>query len=267
MEGGHVAQLAPYLTNHSISVLMLMFWPSALIASRAGLLRAHKYMALLAATLVTATVFASEHATSGVAFLGAGLTFALFAGRSKLAMPLVIAGWVAANLLVIPVISALYRVEAHRTPWLPHSAQQRVVIWHYTSEQIPKAPFFGVGIGTARAEREADDPDAPAIPGTTFRLMPSVHSHNAYLQIWYETGAVGAFIFLGLGLVVLRSLAKLPTDVQPYLAATFSAGALQIATSYSIWAPWLMASLAMAAIFATLGRSIPNDVARWPPRP
>jgi O-antigen ligase len=259
MEGGSVAQLAPYLTNHSICVLTLMFWPAALIASRAGLLRARNYMTLLAATLVTATVFASEHAASVVAFVGAGVTFALFRGHSKLAMPLVIAGWVAANLLVVPVVSALYNTETYRVPWLPYSAQHRVVIWQQTSEQIFKAPLFGAGIGTARALREAVDVGAPVVPGTKFRLSPSLHSHNAYLQVWYETGAVGAFIFLGLGLVVLRSLAKLPTDVQPYLAATFSAGALLIATSFSIWAPWLMASLAMASIFAALGQSIPES--------
>jgi hypothetical protein len=31
-----------------------------------------------------------------------------------------------------------------------------------------------------------------------------------------------------------------------------------IATAYSIWAPWFMASLAMAAIFAGLGAALPQ---------
>jgi O-antigen ligase len=259
MEGGYVAQLAPYLMNHSIGVVTLMFWPAALIAGRVGLLRAHKFMALLAVTLVTATVFVSEHATSAVALVGAGVTFALFRACSKLAVPLVIAGWVAANLLVLPVVSALYSAEAYRTPWLPYSARHRVVIWHYTSEQILKAPLFGVGIGTPRAQRDVAHAEAPVVPGTAFRLSAHGHSHNGYLQVWYETGAVGAFIFLGLGLVVLRAVAKLPTDVLPYLAATFSAGALMIATSFSVWAPWLMASLAMASIFGALGKSLPES--------
>ncbi len=46
--------------------------------------------------------------------------------------------------------------------------------------------------------------------------------------------------------------------MQPYLAATFAAGALLIATAYSIWAPWFMASLAMASIFAALGAGLPE---------
>lgn len=259
MGGGHLVQLAPYLTNASISVLTQMFWPVALIASRLGLLRKRRCLGLLAAAVVTATVFASEHATSQVALVGAGVTFALFRARLKLAMPLVTTGWVAANLLVVPVVWVLYNADAYRTPWLPYSARDRIVIWGYTSGQIPKAPFFGVGINTGRAVREEAHAEGALAPGTTFRLSPSLHTHNAYLQVWYETGAVGAFILLGLGFVILRSLTKLSTDVQPFLAATFSAGALLIATSYSIWAPWFIASLAMASIFAVLGKSLPDN--------
>jgi O-antigen ligase len=256
--GGEAVRLAPYLTNASIGVLTLAFWPMALIAARLGLLRAWKGPALIAAAVVGATVLASEHGTSQVAFVGAGLTFALSRMRLQLATPLLIAGWVAATLLVVPAVSLLYSAEAYRAPWLPESARHRVVIWQATAEQIPKAPLLGAGIGSARVLREAAARDGLTAPGTTFKLSPSLHSHNAYLQVWYEAGAVGALILLGLGLVVLRSLTRLPEDAQPFLAATFAAGALLIATAYSIWAPWLMASLAMAAIFATLGAALPK---------
>jgi hypothetical protein len=47
--------------------------------------------------------------------------------------------------------------------------------------------------------------------------------------------------------------------VQPYLAAAFVCGALLIASAYSIWAPWFMASLAMASIFALLGIALPES--------
>jgi hypothetical protein len=42
------------------------------------------------------------------------------------------------------------------------------------------------------------------------------------------------------------------------LAATFVTGALLAATSYSVWAPWLMASLAMVCVFAGLGTALPT---------
>jgi O-antigen ligase len=267
MEGAQLARLAPYLTNANISVLTLMFWPAALMATRFGLLQtAHRWLAITVSGIVIATVFASENATSQVAFVGAAVTFLLFRVRPKLAMPLMIAGWVSACLLVVPVSSALFGAEVHRAAWLPESARHRVVIWRYTSEQIRKAPLLGAGVSTSRALHEAAGGERPMVPGTAFRLSPSWHSHNAYLQVWYETGAIGALISLGLGLLVLRTLTRLPPDVQPYLVATFAAGALSIATSYSIWAPWLMASLAMASIFATLGAAVAESEPLRPPR-
>jgi hypothetical protein len=255
---GRLAQLAPYLANASVSALTLMFWPAALLISRLGLAPALKYAALIASIAMAATVLASEHASSQVAFLGAGAVFTLFCLRPKIAMPMVVASWVAANVLVVPVASLLYMAEAYRAPWLAPSARHRVVIWHYTSEQIHKAPLFGVGINTARALNDARDPQVQLAPGTPFHLSTNRHSHNAYLQVWYETGAVGAMLMLGLGLLVLRALRTFSTDVQPYLAATFAACALLVASAYSIWAPWFMASLALSSVFAALGAALPR---------
>jgi O-antigen ligase len=242
-----------------------MLWPALLITNRLGLLLqpATKILAIVVFATVTATVLASEHATSQVAFVGAGVAFLLVRVRPKLAMPLLATGWVAANLLVVPIASALYSAEFHRATWLPHSAQHRVLIWRHASEGISNAPFLGTGIGTPRALRYADVSEGLVSPESKSLPSPSLHSHNAYLQVWYETGAVGAFIALCLGGLILRSLARFPVDVQPHLAATFVACALAVATAYSIWAPWFMATLAMASILASLGAALPGkDAAR-----
>jgi O-antigen ligase len=127
------------------------------------------------------------------------------------------------------------------------------VIWRQTAAQIPEAPILGAGMGAARAFHGGQGATAPLVPGTGFQLSTSLHSHNAYLQVWYEAGLVGAVLMLGLGLTVLAGLRAFPVTVQPYLAATFVGGALLMATAYSIWAPWFMGALAMTAIFAALG--------------
>lgn len=256
MQGGQLAHLAPYLPNTSICVLAAMLWPAALMASMLGLRRAHRCAALILFVVAVATVFASEHATSQVALVGAGIAFVLFRLRPRLAMPIVIAGWVAANLLVVPAAWLLYSADAYRASWLPQSARERVVIWRYTADQIHKAPLFGAGVATARALHETREGESQRAPGTHFRLSTSLHSHNAYLQIWYEAGAVGAVIMLSLGLMALRGLGAFSAEVQAYLAATFVACALLAASAYSIWAPWFMASLAMTAIFAALGAAL-----------
>jgi hypothetical protein len=253
MEHGHLAWLAPYLPNANIAVLTFMFWPAALLVRSLRLRRGLRYVALAGAGVVAVTVLASEHASSQVAFAGAGTVFGLACLRPKRAMSVVVAGWIAANLLVVPAAWLLYSTDAHRAQWLPVSARHRVVIWRHTAEQVHKAPLLGAGVAAARA---MDDARGPVAPGTDFKLSTSLHSHNAYLQVWYEAGAVGAAIVLGFGLAVLWGLRAFAAEVQPYLAATFSGCALLVASAYSIWAPWFMASLAMAAIFAALGAAL-----------
>jgi hypothetical protein len=258
IEPGQPARLASYLPNASIGVLTLTFWPVMLAASRLGLLHRWRLPAALAIVALAAIVFSSEHQTSQLAFAGAGAMFVLARLRPKLAMPALVAGWVAAHLAVVPVAYLLYSANAYRAPWLPESARQRIVIWRATAEQIPKAPLLGAGIGAARVVHVAQDATGVMAPGTQFHLSTGLHSHNAYLQVWYEAGAVGAAIMLGLGLTVLRTLRTFPVAVQPYLAAAFAGCALEAATAYSIWAPWFMASLAITALFAGLGAALPR---------
>ncbi len=58
---------------------------------------------------------------------------------------------------------------------------------------------------------------------------------------------------LGIGLLVLRAIGAHSPQSQPYLYATFVSYALLAASSFSIWAPWFMAALALPASWATLG--------------
>ena len=156
-------------------------------------------------------------------------------------------------MLVVPLATLAYHSELYLAAWMPHSAQHRIVIWGHTSNQIAKAPILGSGINTARALNDPAGYDAPLAPGSDFRLTTGLHSHNVYLQAWYETGAVGALLLLAIGLLVLSALTRAPRDVQPYLYATFATCALLGGTSFSLWQPWFMASFGFAAGFAMLG--------------
>jgi O-antigen ligase len=254
VQGDAVGSLEPHLLNFSMTALALLFWPAALALSRLEVSRGRQAASLFGLALAAAAIFRSEHATSKIAFLGAAAGYAAWWVAPKLARRSALIGWIAMTLLVAPLATLAYTNELYLASWLPGSARQRIVIWGYTSGQIAKAPLLGAGVSTARALHNRDD--APRAPGSKYRLTTGWHSHNGYLQAWYETGAVGVLFVLGLGVLVLRSLAIAEAGVQPYLYATFISCAVVAGSSFSLWAPWFMASLALAAVFAVLGSEL-----------
>jgi O-antigen ligase len=265
VENGHAISAYAYLLNRSISVLALLFWPTLFIIDRLAIAPARRRWLLLALLPAATAILGSAHATSKMAFLGAAALFGLSRYFPQFASRLTLGAWVAAMLLVVPLAAASYAAKFYQVSWLPMSAQQRIVIWGYTSGQIGKAPILGSGIGSARALNELENPDVPRAPGTDFELTTHVHSHNAYLQIWFEAGAVGALLFLLSGVLVLHRCAAAPTVMQPYLFSSFAAGALLAASSFSVWAPWLLASFAMTAIFVGLALALaPSALSQGP---
>jgi O-antigen ligase len=202
---------------------------------------------------IIAAIFTSRHATSKIAFIGASIAFVGFQLWPITMRRATTWGWIAVIALVIPLALLAYQSKLYHSTWLPRSAQHRIVIWGYTSQQIAKAPIFGAGIATTRALEELQRNDTPFAPGSDFKLATEWHPHNVYLQIWYEAGAMGAAILLSIGLLVLRTLPGAPAKTQPYLYSTFVTCALMGASSFSLWQPWFMASFAFVAGFAMAG--------------
>lgn len=82
------------------------------------------------------------------------------------------------------------------------------------------------------------------------KLKPyrAIHPHNAYLQIWYELGAVGAGLFLAAGLSIMTSLSKLLPHQRPYMYATAAATTVMLFASYGLWQVWFIGLLGFAAL-------------------
>jgi hypothetical protein len=251
--GDWVTFVHPFFLNRSVAALTFLFFPTLLAILLWPPAERRRPWVWLGLALVAVAVFASHHATSKIAFLGASATFLAYRLSPKLTRRTLTAGWIATVLLAVPAASFAYHSGLHLASWMPRTAQHRIVIWGYTSEQLLRAPILGAGVHTARALHNPDDHDAPRAPGSEFRLSTGLHSHNGYLQTWYEAGGVGALFLLAIGLLVLRSLATAPAPAQPYLFATFVACALAGGSSFSLWQPWFVASFGLAAIFASLG--------------
>lgn len=266
--GGWVVYVQPYLLNRSVVALMVLLWPAVLLLVL--LARSLRWRLLHAAAVVPALVAAglSAHATSKVALVGSGLVFALFWVSPAAARRATLAFWLVATLLVVPLALLAYGQQLHTWNSLAFSARERLVIWGHTAGQVSKAPLLGVGINTPRILHERQRSEAaPRALGSDIRLATSIHSHNIYLQAWYETGAVGAILLLASGLLVLRSLAGPSRRAQPYLYATFMACALIGASSFSLWQPWFLAAFGFAALFAALGAELAERLERISRRP
>ena len=251
VEDGWVIHLEPYLINRNVTVLTLLFWPT-LLAIRLVSSQGRPRFLLAGLVPVAVAILGSKHATSKIAFVGSAITFGALAHSPAAARRGVVLGWIAIIMLVIPIATLMYRSELYLASWLPRSAQHRIVIWGYTSQLLGKTPIFGAGIDAARALNDSDS-YAPFAPDSDFRVTTGHHSHNVYLQAWYETGAFGALMLLAIGLLICKSLAQASQDAQPHLYATFVTCALLAGSSFSLWTAWLMASLGLLAGFAMVG--------------
>jgi O-antigen ligase len=266
VEAGRVTYFQPYLLNRSVAALALTVWPALLVLERLALVPWQRNLLVGGLFLTPVAILASHHGTSKMAFAGAAVVFAV--GRMispRWARHLLIAGWITATVLVVPLAWLAYGSQLHLVPWLDYSARHRVVIWKQAADEIAKAPVLGAGLGTPRALRQPGLEGVPRVPGTNIPLAIPLHSHNAYLQVWYETGAVGAALLLVLGLLLVRAIGAMPARLQHHSCAIFAACAILSATSFSIWAAWLMSALALTPIFAALGAALHARDAGEPP--
>ncbi len=162
-----------------------------------------------------------------------------------------IAGYIAAA----PVFYAgLIRALDPVAPSLPASFRSRLWSWETVIARSSEAPFAGHGMGATRSWKEtfASRPDWLAqLPDswTTYPIVPG-HPHNMALQMWVETGMIGA-VLAALSLVALAFHLPRPADLSPEIrfAVAGLAGAATVIFSfaYSLWNEGFWASLALAA--------------------
>lgn len=162
-----------------------------------------------------------------------------------------IAGYIAAA----PVLYAfLIRTLDPVAQSLPASFRSRLWSWETVIGRMSDAPFTGHGMNASRGWTEtfASRPEWLAqLPDfwSNYRIVPG-HPHNMALQIWAETGMIGA-VLVALALVALGFHLPRPAEMRPEIryAAAGLAGAAAIICSfaYSLWNEGFWGSLALAA--------------------
>lgn len=235
-------------------VMLALLWPAiAWILSSKAAWRWPFAISLLAGASFASLQF-GQHSNLlglciGATFFGLALCLPRFA---ILLSSLGLAGWLA----IAPFATLAVTGSIQAPAWLPHSWDVRLGIWRYTSERILEKPVFGHGLEAARATTEMT-----AYDGESFRVIP-VHPHSASLQIWYESGAIGAA--LAITLLVCMGLQLSRAYSTPRLQAAAAASVIAMLGSmanigWSLWQEWWMATIILSGILvAALGNQVPR---------
>jgi len=249
---GWVVYIGAYVMNRSMAALSLALWPILLmlrtLLSRKAALAAGAVLLAISGI----AIFKSEHETSMLALLFAVPTFAGMLLSARLMRFLVIAGWITATMLVVPIAMVAFNYDLHHAKWIPETGRNRVILWSYTANEIKKAPFLGVGVASTKELDEARAPIAEKPADFTYPLRTGRHSHNVFMQTWYELGAIGALLLLALGLAAIRTLGRLPVQIQVFALASFVSAVLIGSFSWGIWQTWFLAAYGIWALILGL---------------
>ncbi len=118
------------------------------------------------------------------------------------------------------------------------SAEWRLAIWKRVVEVINQDPVFGSGLGVLRTITET----VPTGEFAKHMLIPN-HAHNFALQIWAETGGIGAALFsLAIILFAFRLPAPRYLSVAGFLGAALAGQFFSIGlVSFDFWNDWFWA--------------------------
>ncbi|MGE3228465.1 MAG: O-antigen ligase family protein [Hyphomicrobium sp.] len=237
--------------NWSIVVTALLLFPylaATHAASRASLSRQTlRYLVVLA---LVATIFASPHQSSMVAVCAGAVTYAVARFHKKIAFVLVSAAWLV-SISATPLLmgAALHHMPASLASSLPNSLQHRFVIWKVALRDIGRSPWVGTGAASTRAFFRANQMNKKS---TKF-VSVAPHSHNWFLELWRELGAVGAALGSIFALLVVQRVYVRLDHIPPEQIA-FAGLVLSMSTStFSPWAAWYVSAIGIA--FAMFGMS------------
>lgn len=213
---------------------------------------ARRWSLALSVPVVLAVAWACLGSESGAA--GFGLLVLVVAAVAALLAPRL--AWAAvtlafvATMILAPVVGrlgdAVLPAALHERLANSHS-RDRVDIWLSFGEATLARPVRGTGFGTSPTlDRH---PVAAEVSPPHRALLAVGHPHNAPLQAWTETGAIGVALLTVAGLALLMRLRSLPgRDLAPRLGL-FAAAFAVAAVAHGAWQGWWIAGLTMAALW------------------
>ena len=250
--GNVVIQVATGAKGQNSSLLLLLLWPILFLAAHQKDRRVRLMTILLIGGASTASILLGLSQTAQVALVASIMVFLAARVWPRVVHWSVLGAWCVAVMLAVPLAGAPYKAGLHKAEWLFSSARDRIIIWGYTIEHMDKVPLFGKGIRSTRFISKRLKKNEPRIyEQVAFRRL-GLHSHNQFLQVWFELGAFGAVLVLIAGIGILQLMRRLDTALRPYAYAAFVAACLIAAFGWGLWQTWLMAGYAFSGILLSL---------------
>ncbi|MEE2921182.1 MAG: O-antigen ligase family protein [Pseudomonadota bacterium] len=224
---------------------------AAYLLARPGLAWKGIGLFLVAASLVSIALLGTSAAMIGIVLM-------LVAFLVMWALPRTGLRWlftgVAAYIALAPVlIGGLLHLLTRMGVTLPGSFQSRAWSWDVVIGRIREAPVKGHGIDATKSWQEtyAAHPDWLAQLPDFWAYYPVVpgHPHNMALQIWAETGLIGAGLAALTVLLIgwrLPAGDRLRPDVRLAIAGLLAAAVSLFSFSYSVWNEAFWATLALS---------------------
>lgn len=221
---------------------------------------ADRLLATLIALTVAAAVFSSE---SGAGKLG--LVVLVLAWPAARLLPRLTLAAVATGIVALILIAPwLGEVADRALPAKLHEelaeshSRDRVDIWLSFGEAIRVRPLAGAGFGASAAL--GSHPVAQQVAPARRTLLDVGHPHGAAVQVWSDTGAVGAALALAAMLAVLARLRALPAAALAPRLALFAAAFAIAAVGHGAWQGWWWAALGAAVVwFGTSGAETASE--------
>lgn len=228
--------------------------------------------AITVIALVALSVTGSQAAAVGIILMVGAMLVVYVLPRAGFK---VIFGAIAAYILAAPLLfrAGVHFINANGVS-LPPSFFSRVKGWEAIGEKIAEKPLVGHGLESTYKWGELFESRPEWLADAVARYGPDMgwakyeiinsHPHNMALQIWVDTGLIGAVLFAA-AVALLGWRLKAPRDWPPvakYAAAGLTGAALAtFSFGYSMWneAFWAGVAIVAATIVLQARRDDPRE--------
>ncbi|AIL65376.1 Lipid A core - O-antigen ligase [Rickettsiales bacterium Ac37b] len=186
-----------------------------------------------------------------IALIAMGMGIVIKRVAVKIIMFSIILLFIYTPVIFIIILQCEY-VKDYIIPNLPFNCLERVNMWNNALILIQDRPFLGWGINASDALNKLVNQSQNII---------QLHPHNAFIQIWLETGLLGVSI---ISIILYQLYLKLSTitnakQISIYMGS-ISAFFVFAMLSFGIWQTWWLSTLWIVVIINYIITKNPNEV-------